>query len=84
MPTTLSLLFTGSSMYNDTSNVLVYGGIKFREGLSKHASDNLIVYANGDDTRQVPFADQVMGTNNSFLRNTVLTGTGEFYGSCAS
>jgi hypothetical protein len=25
-------------MYNDTDNFLVYGGIKFREGLSNHAS----------------------------------------------
>ena len=70
-------------MYNDTDNVLVYGGIKFREGLSKHAVGNLIVYANGPDSRQVPFADQVKGTNNSFLSNTVLTGTGQFYGACA-
>lgn len=70
-------------MYNDTDNFLVYGGIKFREGLSKHASNNLIAYGNGPDSRQVPFADQVKGTNNTFLRNTVLTGTGQFYGACA-
>ena len=28
----------GSSSYNDTDNFLVYGGIKFREGIEKHAS----------------------------------------------
>jgi hypothetical protein len=65
-------------------NVLVYGGIKFREGLSKHASGNILAYPNGPDNRQVPFADQCKGTNNSFVGNTVVTGTGQFYGSCAS
>ena len=33
---------------------------------------------------QVPFADQCKGTNNSFTDNTVVSGTGQFYGSCAS
>jgi hypothetical protein len=73
----------GSSMYNDTSNFLVYGGIKFREGISKHASYNYLVYANGPDTREVPFADQCRGTRNSFTNNTVISGTSTFYGSCA-
>ena len=73
----------GSSMYNDTSNFLVYGGIKFREGLSKHASGNFMAYGNGPDSREVPFADQCKGTNNSFLGNTIVSGTSQFYGSCA-
>ena len=74
----------GSSMYNDTNNFLVYGGVKFREGLSKHASGNWMAYANGPDRREVPFADQCGGTNNSFVGNTVISGIGQFYGSCAS
>jgi hypothetical protein len=44
----------GSSSYNDTDNFLVYGGIKFREGIEKHASGNWIMYANGPDVREVP------------------------------
>ena len=74
----------GSSMYNDTDNLLVYGGIKFREGLSKHASGNYLVYPNGPDSREVPFADQCKGTNNSFTGNTVISHSGQFYGSCAA
>ena len=74
----------GSSMYNDTGNVLVYVGIKHREGLSKLASGNLLLYPNGDDGREVPYADQCLGTGNRYERNTVLTHTGQFYGSCAS
>ena len=70
-------------MYNDTNNFLVYGGVKFREGLSKHASDNYMVYPNGPDSREVPFADQCRGTNNSFTNNVVVSQTGQFYGSCA-
>ena len=73
----------GSSMYNDTSNFLVYGGIKFRDGLSKHASGNFMAYPNGPDARQVPFADQCRGTNNSFTANTVVSHSGQFYGACA-
>ena len=73
----------GSSMYNDTNNFLVYGGIKFREGLSKHARGNWMAYANGPDGREVPFADQCGGTNNSFVGNTVISGIGKFYGVCA-
>ncbi len=74
-----------SSSYNDTNNFLVYGGIKFREGLSKHASGNWILYANGPDKREVPFADQCRGTENSYKNNTVLSGlsVGQFYGACA-
>lgn len=33
-----------SSQYNDTENVLVFGGIKFFDGINRHASKNLIVY----------------------------------------
>ena len=73
----------GSSMYLDDFNFLVYGGIKFREGLSKHATNNYLVFANGPDSREVPFADQCKGTNNTFLNNTIITGTGLFYGACA-
>ena len=40
----------GNARYNDTDNFLVYGGIKFREGVSKHASGNWMAYANGEDT----------------------------------
>merc|ERR1712096_64213 len=61
----------GSSMYNDTDNFFVYGGIKFREGISKHASGNFMAYANGPDGREVPFADQVKGTGNTYDNNTV-------------
>lgn len=39
--------------------------------------------ANGPDSREVPFADQVRGTNNTFINNTVFSGTDQFYGSCA-
>eukprot|EP01046_Picozoa_sp_COSAG06_P029568 COSAG06_NODE_2749_length_6349_cov_6.086400_2_plen_217_part_00 len=74
----------GSSMYNDTDNFLVYGGIKFREGLSKHASGNFMCYPNGPDGREVPFADQCKGTNNSYTNNTVISHLGLFYGACAS
>ena len=35
------------------------------------------------DSREVPFADQVRGTNNSFLNNTVISGIGQFFGACA-
>ena len=70
-------------MYNDTNNFLVYGGVKFREGLSKHASGNLIAFANGPDQREVPFATQVKGTSNSFESNTIISGTGQCYGACA-
>jgi len=73
----------GSSMYNDTFNFLVYGGIKFRDGLSKHASGNFMAFPNGPDTREVPFAAQCQGNNNSYVDNTVVSGTGQFYGSCA-
>eukprot|EP00039_Didymoeca_costata_P032779 m.39344 g.39344 ORF g.39344 m.39344 type:complete len:907 (+) comp9540_c0_seq1:194-2914(+) len=73
----------GSSMYNDTFNFLLYGGIKFREGYSKHASHNLVAYGNGQDNRMVPFADQCRGTGNSFTNNTAISATGQFYGACA-
>ena len=73
----------GSSMYNDTSNYLVYGGIKFRDGLSKHASGNFMAFPNGPDKRETPFAAQCQGNNNSYVANTVVSGTGQFYGACA-
>ena len=79
----------GSSMYNDTDNVLVYGGIKFREGLSKLASGNLIAYADGPFPggqrlpKGEPFADQCQGTDNAYHGNTVASATGLFYGYCA-
>lgn len=38
---------------------------------------------NGPDNREVPFADQCMGTNNTFVNNTVFSGTGQFFGVCA-
>lgn len=74
----------GSSMYNDTSNFLVYGGIKFREGLQKHASSNYLAFPNGPDAREVPFADQCKGYGNSYTNNTVVSGTGQFYGACSA
>ena len=74
----------GSSMYNDTDNFLVYGGIKFREGLSKHAGDNYMCSPNGPDAREVPFADQCKGSNNSYTGNTVVSHAGQFYGACAA
>jgi hypothetical protein len=73
----------GSSMYVDHDNFLVYGGIKFREGLNKVAFRNLMAFPNGPDSRQVPFAVQCQGTNQSYTNNTVISGTGSFYGSCA-
>lgn len=42
-----------------------------------------MVFPNGPDSRQVPFAVQCQGTNESFTNNTVISGTGQFYGSCA-
>lgn len=33
-----------SSQYNDTENVLVYGGIKFFDGINRNAWHNLIIY----------------------------------------
>ena len=43
----------GSSMYNDTENFLVCGGIKFREGVHKNALGNFMAFPNGPDPRQV-------------------------------
>lgn len=34
----------GSSVYNTTFNFNIYGGIKFRDGIEKHAFGNLIAY----------------------------------------
>jgi hypothetical protein len=42
-----------------------------------------MVYANGDDVREVPFAAQCKGTSDTFLKNTVVSGVGQFYGACA-
>ena len=34
-------------------------------------------------TLKVPFADQCRGVFNSYQNNTVVSGTAQFYGSCA-
>jgi hypothetical protein len=36
-----------SSQYEDSRNVLVYGGIKFFDGMDKTASSNLVLFPNG-------------------------------------
>ena len=63
----------GSSQYNDTGNVLVYGGIKYRDGVNKSASGNLVVYSLGA-------AFQVNGfLTDSFFDNTVILNGGPGY-----
>jgi len=72
----------GSGCYLDSTNFLVYGGIKFRDGLDKVADGNLIVYPSGSQAYGCAF--QVNGFNtDAFTRNTVVSETGQFYGYCA-
>ena len=42
-------------------NFLVYGGIKFREGISKHAGGNWLAYPMRYSGRGAPFAAQCGG-----------------------
>eukprot|EP00118_Oscarella_pearsei_P004070 m.16912 g.16912 ORF g.16912 m.16912 type:complete len:817 (+) comp27198_c0_seq1:101-2551(+) len=56
----------GSSQYNDSGNVLVYGGVKYRDGVNRTVSGNLIVYSLGA-------AFQVNGfATDMFVENTVV------------
>ena len=63
----------GSSQYNDTGNVLVYGGVKYRDGVNRSVSDNLIVYSLGA-------AFEVSGfSTDRFINNTVILNDGPAY-----
>ena len=52
------------------------------QGFSKHAAGNYLVYPDGE--RPWPFADQIRGSGNSYLNNTVVSLTGQFYGGCGA
>ena len=63
----------GSSQYNDTGNVLVYGGVKYRDGVNRSVSDNLVIYSLGA-------AFQVSGfSTDRFVDNTVVLNRGVAY-----
>eukprot|EP01116_Phalansterium_solitarium_P024441 TRINITY_DN8967_c0_g1_i1.p1 TRINITY_DN8967_c0_g1~~TRINITY_DN8967_c0_g1_i1.p1 ORF type:complete len:796 (-),score=236.81 TRINITY_DN8967_c0_g1_i1:141-2528(-) len=69
----------GSSMYNDTNNVLLYGGIKFRDGMNRTASYNLIV---NDNMHVADFQVLYANSHDTFFENIGidLSGHGGFYG----
>jgi len=75
----------GSSQYRESDNVLVYGAVKDRDGLSRNVSGNLILYPD-----KMPFADttkttiamafQVNGFEfDAFTNNTVVSENGQIY-----
>ena len=82
----------GSSNYNQTDNVLLYGAIKDRDGRDRAASGNLILYPDvalfpGTSNRPA-MSIQISGyATDSFIDNTVVlrsdSGAGGFY-ACTS
>lgn len=64
----------GSSQYNITGNVMVYGGVKVRDGIVRLIASNLFVYSHS------PVDWQIAGFNSSvFERNFVVTSSGIAY-----
>ena len=64
----------GSSQYNITGNVMVYGGVKVRDGIERHISGNLFVYSHS----AVDW--QIAGFNSSLYQgNTLVSDTGNAY-----
>ena len=63
----------GSSMYTASSNVLVHGGFKIRDGVNRSHENNLVIGARLADP-------QVAGFNSTLLnRNVAVNSNGEFY-----
>jgi hypothetical protein len=72
----------GSSNWLHTGNVVVRGPVKFRDGIDKHATDNIFLYP--DYAQEYAAAFQVNGFETEvFSGNTLVTTTGVGYGFCA-
>ena len=58
----------GSSQYNDTGNVLVYGGFKIRDGVNRSVSNNLVIYSYGAAFQAAGFSTDRFVSNTVVLR----------------
>ena len=59
----------GSSYYFDYKNLLIYGGVKFRDGINRTATENVIIHSELEGAQI-----QVLQTNSveSFVNNTLI------------
>ena len=67
----------GSSQYNDSGNVLVYGGIKYRDGVNRTATGNLVVYSVGAAFQINGFKTDVFSNNTVILNGNAYTCVGQ-------
>eukprot|EP00051_Salpingoeca_urceolata_P012843 m.160025 g.160025 ORF g.160025 m.160025 type:complete len:806 (+) comp17617_c0_seq1:93-2510(+) len=68
----------GSCFYNDTSNVLIYGGAKNFLGHSKVSQNNLYVEVDANGFKACALDDS-LGANDLFINNKCTTNTGVMY-----
>jgi hypothetical protein len=79
----------GSSAYLELNNVLVFGGIKDRDGFDRFQSGNLILFPEQPINRTAPSSPQCMcfqvngHFSSTFTNNTCVTQTGLIYAACA-
>lgn len=69
----------GSSQYDDRGNVLVYGGIKYRDGVNRTATENLVVYSIGAAFQVNGFMTDVFSNNTVILNGAAYTCVGHAF-----
>lgn len=69
----------GSSQYDDRGNVLVYGGIKYRDGVNRTAIENLVVYSIGAAFQVNGFQTDIFSNNTVILNGDAYTCVGHAF-----